>query len=47
MTPLLTTPLHRRDIDFNMGAPIPVHWLGGDCHRTRFVDVLRLTRIGT
>ncbi|RQH05831.1 metal-dependent hydrolase [Paraburkholderia dinghuensis] len=33
---------HRRDIDFGMGAPIPTHWLGGDCHLTRFYDAMSI-----
>lgn len=35
--------LHRRDIDFGMDAPIPVHWLGGHCQLTRFYDAMSIT----
>ncbi|MBN3751637.1 metal-dependent hydrolase [Paraburkholderia sp. Tr-20389] len=42
MTSPPSTPLHRRDIDFNMGAPIPAHWLAGHCHLTRFYDAMSI-----
>lgn len=42
MTPPDAVALHRRDIDFGMGAPIPVHWLGGHCHLTRFYDAMSI-----
>lgn len=34
--------IHQRDIHFGMDADIPVHWHGGDAHRTRFLDALSL-----
>ncbi len=37
-----TPPLRRRDIAFDFGASIPVHWLGGHCHRTRFYDAMSI-----
>lgn len=44
MTPPHATmpPLRRRDIDFDLSAPIPVHWLGGHCHLTRFYDAMSI-----
>ncbi|WP_221410285.1 metal-dependent hydrolase [Paraburkholderia dinghuensis] len=42
MTSRLAMRFHRRDIDFGMGAPIPTHWLGGDCHLTRFYDAMSI-----
>lgn len=35
-------PLRRRDISFDFDAKIPVHWLGGHCHRTRFYDAMSI-----
>lgn len=32
----------RRNLDFGMRGAVPVHWLGGDCHRTRFFDALSI-----
>jgi predicted metal-dependent hydrolase len=32
----------RRDIDFSMDAPVPVHWLDGHCHLTRFYDAMSI-----
>jgi len=37
-----STPLRRRDIVFDFDAPIPMHWLAGHCHRTRFYDAMSL-----
>jgi predicted metal-dependent hydrolase len=32
----------RRDIEFRLHAGIPIHWLGGHCHFTRFYDALSI-----
>ena len=37
-----STPLRRRDIVFDFSAPVPMHWLGGHCHRTRFYDAMSI-----
>lgn len=42
LPPAATPPLRRRDIAFDFGERIPVHWLGGHCHRTRFYDAMSI-----
>lgn len=42
ISPPAGPPLRRRDIVFDFGATIPVHWLGGHCHRTRFYDAMSI-----
>ena len=34
--------IRRRNLDFGMRGPVPVHWLGGDGHRTRFFDAMSI-----
>lgn len=39
----MSTPeIRRRDFDFNMRDHIPVHWLDGECHVTRFYDAMSI-----
>ncbi|MEW6346148.1 MAG: metal-dependent hydrolase [Paraburkholderia sp.] len=34
--------IRRRDLDFPMSDDIPVHWLDGECHITRYYDSLSI-----
>ncbi|MEA3092728.1 MAG: putative metal-dependent hydrolase, partial [Caballeronia sp.] len=37
-----TPEIRRRDLDFKMRDDIPVHWLGSECHVTRFYDAMSI-----